>query len=145
MAPVLGNIAAIIASGMTPAGAAEATAATEGAAATRIGSFVDDAALVCRGGTCTAERFANGSGVAADAAGKLSGISVNVGKGTVGEVAAGLRYKQVGVSTVGEIRAAGGVLTPKATPFNPLHHELSGLSADTLEHLFTPTVRNPNR
>jgi hypothetical protein len=52
------------------------------------GTLLSDAALVCRGGTCTAERFANGSGVVADAAGRLSGVSVNVGEGTVGEVVA---------------------------------------------------------
>lgn len=103
-----------------------------------------DAALACRGGACTADRFANGSGVAADPMGKLSGVSVNVGEGTLQELASTLRYKQVGVSTVGEVRAAGGVLIPKPTAFNPFHHELSGLTADKLEQLFTPTVRNPN-
>jgi hypothetical protein len=105
---------------------------------------LSDAALVCRGGTCTAERFANGSGVVSDAAGRLSGVSVNVGEGTVGKVAATISNKQVGVSTVGKVRAAGGTLTPAPTKFNPLHHELSGLSAEALEALFAPTVRNPN-
>ena len=106
-------------------------------------SLLSDGALVCRGGTCTAERFLNGSGVLSDGAGRLSGVSVNVGEGTIAEVAAGLRYNQVGVTTVGEVRLAKGVLVPKPTTFNPLHHELSGLTAETLERLFTPTVRTP--
>ena len=123
---------------------AGAALAGEAGAVAAGGGMLSDAALVCRGGTCTAERFLNGSGVVRDAAGKLSGVSVNVGEGTLEEVAATLRYKQVGVSTVGDVRSAGGLLTPKPTPLNPLHHELSGLSAETLEQLFTPTVRNPN-
>jgi hypothetical protein len=43
-----------------------------------LGGLADDA-LVCRGGTCTAERLANGSGVTSDAARRLSGGSVNAG------------------------------------------------------------------
>ncbi len=107
-------------------------------------SLLSDSALVCRGGVCTAERFLNGSGVTVDAVGNLSGVSVNVGENTLGELAATLRYKQIGVSTVEQVRAAGGVLVSRPTLFNPLHHELSGLSAKTLEQLFTPTLRNPN-
>lgn len=34
-------------------------------------SRLPDSTVVCRGGTCTAERFANGSGVSVDGAGKL--------------------------------------------------------------------------
>jgi hypothetical protein len=108
-----------------------------------LGGLADDA-LVCRGGTCTAERFANGSGVTSDAAGRLSGVSVNAGTASFEDLTATLRYKQVGVSTAGEVRAAGGVLTPAGSSFNPFHHELSGLTGEQLEQLFMPTIRNPN-
>jgi hypothetical protein len=120
------------------------TTASAGAAEGAAETLLSDGTLVCRGGSCTAERFANGSGVVSDSAGNISGVSVNAGEGSLQELTATLRYKQVGVSTVGEIRAAGGMLTPKPSTFNSFHHELSGLSAETLEQLFTPTVRNPN-
>lgn len=38
-------------------------------------------ALVCRGGLCTADRFAKGSGVTIDAAGNLQGVSVQSASG----------------------------------------------------------------
>jgi hypothetical protein len=56
--------------------------AGQGLAAEGLGATaLDDAALVCRGGTCNANRFANGSGVTMDASGKLQGVSVNSGTG----------------------------------------------------------------
>jgi hypothetical protein len=36
-----------------------------------------DEALVCRGGSCSADRFRQGSGVTLDAAGRVVGVSVN--------------------------------------------------------------------
>jgi hypothetical protein len=137
MAPVLAEVVLMVVPGTNALARGESLAP-------RAGGALPDAALVCRGGTCTAERFINGSGVAIDAAGRLSGVSVNAGTGSLAELTATLRYKQVGVTTVGKVRAAGGLLEPKPTPFNPLHHELSDLTGEQLQHLFTPTVRNPN-
>ena len=48
-------------------------------AAKGAGKVVPDSTIVCRGGSCTADAFKNGSGVTTDAAGKLSGISTGVG------------------------------------------------------------------
>ena len=86
-----------------------------------------DNALMCRGGTCTAycgtaERFAQGSGVTIDAASN----------------------KKVGVSTVGNVRSAGGDVVPRPTSDNPFHCELYGITPEQAEQLFTPTVQNPN-
>jgi RHS repeat-associated protein len=103
-------------------------------------------ALVCRGGTCTADRFANGSGVTVNEAGELSGVSVNSAPGkTVQELTTTIPNKQVGVTTVGEVRQAGGTVTPKPTTNNPYHCELCGITPKKAEELFTPTIKNPNQ
>jgi len=104
---------------------------------------VPDGHLVCRGGSCTAERFTNGSGVTTDAAGKLQGASVNAAE-SLEAAARGIPHRKVGVTTAGDIRAAGGNVTPSPTRANPNHATMSGISADTAERLFTPTVRNPH-
>ena len=104
-----------------------------------------DNALVCRGGTCTAERFAQGSGVTIDAAGCLRGVSVNSASDkTFVELTATIPNKKVGVSTVGAVRAAGGDVIPRPTSDNPFHCELYGITPEKAEQLFIPTVQNPN-
>ncbi len=109
------------------------------------GSLLRDAALVCRGGTCTAARFAGGSGVTIDASGRLSGVSVNSAPGrTVEELTASIPNKQVGVTTVGAIRAVGGDVIPDPRPNSPLHCQLYGITPAQAERLFTPTRRNPH-
>jgi RHS repeat-associated protein len=109
------------------------------------GDKLPDNALVCRGGTCTADKFANGSGVTIDGSGKMDGVSVNSGAGkSLGELTAGIPNKQVGVTTVGDVRAAGGDVIPSPTPNNPNHCTLCGITPQKAEELMTPTVRNPN-
>ncbi len=104
-----------------------------------------DDALVCRGGTCTADRFVNGSGVTVDSAGKLQGVSVQSGPGaTLEQLTATVPNKQVGVTSVGNVRAAGGDVIPSARPGNPLHSTMSGITPQRAEELFTPTVQNPS-
>ena len=108
------------------------------------GRLPDDA-LVCRGGTCTAERFKAGSGVTQDAAGRLEGVSVNSAPGaSVAELTQTIPNRQVGVTTVGQVRAAGGDVVPSGRPGNPAHATMSGITPQQAERLFTPTVRNPN-
>ena len=110
----------------------------------RAGSLADDA-LVCRGGTCTAERFRAGSGVTVDEAGRLQGVSVNSAPGaTLEQLTTTIPNKQVGVTTVGQVRAAGGNVIPSPTAGNPFHCTLCDITAEWAERLFTPTVRNPN-
>jgi len=125
---------------------AERTAQIAGEVAEEAGSALPDSALVCRGGTCTAERFANGSGVTVDAAGNLQGVSVNSAPGaSLDELTSTIPNGQVGVTTVGDIRAAGGSVTPSPTAGNPFHCTLCGITPQQGEELFTPTVPNPNR
>ena len=107
---------------------------------------LDDDALVVRGGTNTADRFTNGSGVVTRADGTLDGVSVNSAPNvSVTELSQGIRNRQVGVTTVGEIRKKGGDVIPDRTPCNPNHCILSGISAETAESLFTPTIINPTK
>jgi RHS repeat-associated protein len=109
------------------------------------GRGLSDDALVCRGGLCTADRFAHGSGVTLDEAGRLQGVSVESANGASLEaLTASIPNKQVGVTTVGQIRAAGGQVVP--SPGRSTYHAtMSGITPQQAERLFTPTVPNPNR
>jgi hypothetical protein len=100
----------------------------------------DDTILV-RAGTSTPERFTHGTGVTTDAKGNLSGVSVGSGTSTEA-AAAGYKNGQLGVSTVGDVRAAGGTVTRMPSIDNPGHCLNSGCSAQTLSDLFTPTIPN---
>lgn len=62
---------------------------------------------------------------------------------TVEEAAQGIKNNQIGVSTVGDVRNAGGTVTRDPTPYNPNHCLISGCTADVLSDLFTPTIKNP--
>src|SRR5438105_3974124 len=113
-----------------------------------------DDALVVRGGQNLPENFAQGSGVTAGAEGKLQGVSVNSGTTlSVEELTAaipqtgypGILNNQVGVTTVGEVRALGGDVVPSPTRSNPHHATLSGLTPEQASKLFRPTITNPGR
>ena len=105
-----------------------------------------DDTIVCRGGSCTADRFTNGSGVTTDAAGKLDGVSVNSASGkSLQELTQGIPHDKVGVTTVGDVRRAGGNVVSSPTRNNPNHATMSGLTAKQAENLMTPTVSNPSR
>ena len=105
-----------------------------------------DDAIVCRGGTCTAERFAQGAGVTIAADGTLQDVSVNCAAGkTLAELSIPIPNRQVGGTTVGHIRAAGGEVTSAPSDGNPNHSRLRGISAAMAARLFSPTTRKPNR
>lgn len=113
-----------------------------------------DDALVVRSGQCLPENFAKGSGVNVGPNEKMQGVSVNSAPGlSVQELTApgpqtgypGIRNNQVGVTTVGKVRARGGDVVPSPTRTNSNHATLSGLTAEQASSLFRPTVTNPNR
>jgi hypothetical protein len=117
-------------------------------------SSLPDDALVVRGGQNLPASFAQGSGVGLDATGKLDHVSVNSAAGlSVAELTRphpqtrypGVPHSQVGVTTVGAIRAAGGDVVPAPTRSNRHHAVLRGLTPDQAARLFQPTVPNPNR
>jgi RHS repeat-associated protein len=103
-----------------------------------------DQLIVCRGGTCTAERFAAGSGVTIDERGLLQGVSVNTGE-SLRAASAGIPNGQVGSTTVGEIRALGGDVIASPSPGNPAHATMGGITPAQATQLFTPTAPNPWR
>ena len=104
-----------------------------------------DNALVCRGGSCTAERFENGAGVTIDVNGNLNGVSVNSAAGkSLEELTVGIPHRKVGVTTVGDIRKAGGDVKASPSKDNLNHATLQGITPQKAEKLMTPTVRNPN-
>jgi hypothetical protein len=106
-------------------------------------SSLSNDALVVRGGTSKAEQFAANGKVGAD--GKLTDSSVNsaVNK-TAAELSVGIPNKQMGVTTVGNIRAQGGDVKAAPNPNNPDHCSMCGLTPKQAEQLFNPTIRNPN-
>ncbi len=113
-----------------------------------------DDALVVRGGQNLPENFANGSGVTMSPGGVLQGVSVNAAPGlSVQELTApnrsagypGILNNQVGVTTVGAVRAKGGDVVPSPTRTNANHATLSGLAPEQASELFRPTVPNPSR
>jgi hypothetical protein len=112
-----------------------------------------DEALVVPGGQNLSGHFAQGSGVIVDAGGKIAGVSVNAAPGvSVRELTApnprtrypGIPHTQVGVTTVGAIRAAGGDVISSPTRTNLYHAMLSGLTPEQASQLFRPAVKNPN-
>jgi hypothetical protein len=112
-----------------------------------------DDALVVRGGQNLPANFADGSGVTVDPEGKVRDVSVNAGAGkSAKELAApnsktgypGIPHNQIGVTSVGKVRAAGGDVTPSPTKRNPHHATLGGLTPEEASSLFRPTIKNPN-
>jgi hypothetical protein len=110
-----------------------------------LGSSLPDTALVCRGGICQASNFANGTGVVVEEDGTLSGVSVSSASGkSVQDLTSVYPNKQVGVTTVGQVRSVGGDIYSSPITGNPYHATIDGLTASQLEELFTPTIQNPN-
>jgi RHS repeat-associated protein len=103
--------------------------------------------IVCRGGTCTAELFRTGSGVNVDyATGRMTGVSTNSANGlSLKELTCNIKHGSVGTTTVGDVIAAGGTVTPSPTRANPSHATVDGLTPEQAEGLFRPNVvRNPS-
>jgi hypothetical protein len=75
----------------------------------------------------------------------MSGVSVNTAAGaSFDDLTATIPHRQVGVSTVGDVRALGGDVVPSPTAGNPFHSQMGGLTPAQAESLFTPTVPNPH-
>jgi hypothetical protein len=100
------------------------------------------------------ENCIEGSGTTIDENGMVQGVSVNAASGlSLPELTApdpqtgypGIPHNQVGVTTVGKVRALGGDVVPSPRKRNPHHATLSGLTPKQASDLFRPTVRNPNR
>ena len=102
---------------------------------------LSDSTIVCRGGSCTKEAFTNGSGVVTNSStGKLSGISTGIGD-SIAAASKNIPHPKIGVTTVREIRAAGGkIVNDRAN-----HATLSEITAEQAAKLFRNVIKNPNK
>jgi hypothetical protein len=115
-----------------------------GKAAELVDDVIPNHTPVVRGGSCTPEAFRNGSGVTVDGAGKMNGASVNSKPGlTVEELSEGIPHNKVGVTTVGDVRKAGGDVVSSPTTGNPNHATMSGVTPEKASELMTPVRQNP--
>jgi len=106
------------------------------------------------GGENLPENFVKGTGVVIGSDEYLDGVSVNCAPAANLDALTmpialtgypGLRNGQVGVTTVGRIREAGGDVVPSPSETNPNHATLRGLTPEKASELFRPTVANPAR
>jgi hypothetical protein len=73
----------------------------------------------------------------------LVGVSVESAEGkTVKELSENIPHGQVGVTTVGDVRAAGGDVV-RTSGKSPNHATLTGLPHEDANKLLTPTIPNP--
>lgn len=103
---------------------------------------IPDDALVVRGGKNRPEDIRRGTGTHPSG---VTGVSVESSAGaTIDQLAAGIPHGQIGVTTVGKIRAAGGDVI-RTSGRKPTHATLTGLTPEQISELLTPTTDNPAR
>ena len=101
---------------------------------------IPDQALVVRGGRNRPEDIERAIGTHPSG---ITGISVESAVGlSVAELAAGIPHGQIGVTTVDEVRQAGGDVI-RTSGRSPYHATLTGLIPEQISNLLTPTIRNP--
>src|SRR5438094_236185 len=101
---------------------------------------IPDEAVVVRGGRNEPEDLRRGTRTHPSG---ITGASVECAEGmSMEELAAAIPHAQLGVTTVGAIRAAGGDVV--RTPGRSVHHAtLIGLRPEEASRLLTPTKANP--
>ena len=103
---------------------------------------IPDEALVVRGGRNQPADLERGMGRHPSG---VTGVSVECAAAVVvDELAANIPHRQIGVTTVGAVRAAGGDVLRTAGR-SPHHATLTGLRPAEASRLLTPTVVNPTR
>ena len=101
---------------------------------------IPDEAMVVRGGRNRPEDLRRGTRMHPSGA---TGVSVECAEGlSVEELATAIPHGQIGVTTVGAIRAAGGDVV-RTSGRSPHHATVVGLSPEEASRLLTPTVPNP--
>jgi hypothetical protein len=102
---------------------------------------IPDEALVVRGGLNLPELIRQGTATHPSG---VTGISVQCGVGlSVEELAAVIPNGQVGVTTVGKVRQAGGDVV--RTSGRSHHATLIGLTPEQISELLMPTIPNPKQ
>ena len=103
---------------------------------------IPDEALVIRGGKNQTSDIQRGTGT--HPAG-IIGVSVESAEGVpIAELAQAIPHKQIGMTTVAEVRKSGGNVLRTAGR-SPYHATLTGLTPEQASKLLTPTVPNPGR
>ncbi|MEW6499129.1 MAG: flavoredoxin [Cyanobacteriota bacterium] len=101
---------------------------------------IPNKALVVRGGRNLPEDIQRGTGTHPSG---ITGISVECAvELSVAELAVAIPHRQIGVTTVGEVRSSGGdVIRTSGRSAN--HATLTGLTPKQASLLLTPTIPNP--
>lgn len=103
---------------------------------------IPDEAVVVRGGKNLPADIVRGTGTHPSG---VTGVSIECALGvSIAELAASIPHGLVGVTTVGEVRKAGGDVI-RTTGRSPYHATLTGLTAEQVSGLLTPTIPNPTR
>lgn len=103
---------------------------------------IPDEALVVRGGKNRAEDILRGIGTHPSG---VTGISVESGvELSLGELALMIPHGQVGMTTVGAVRQAGGDVI-RTSGRSPNHATLTGLNPEKISDLLTPIMPNLSR
>ena len=110
--------------------------------------FLKNSDVVVRGGTNVPGGGNSVEGIRAGTSTNpesgATGFSAQASPGaTICELCAGIPNNQVGVTTAGDIRAAGGDVLPTGNAANPNHVTVTGLAAEDANRLLTPTRPNP--
>jgi hypothetical protein len=103
---------------------------------------IPDQAIVVRGGRNRPDDVRRGMGTHPSG---VTGISVECGEGiSVQELSALIPHGQVGVTTVGVVREAGGDVI-RTSGRSQYHPTLTGLIPDEISLLLTSTISNPSK
>lgn len=102
---------------------------------------IPDDAIVIRGGRNRPEDIQRGIGTHPSG---VTGISVECGVGLdVKELSDAIPHRQIGATTVGVIREAGGDVI-RTSGRSQHHATLTGLTPSKISRLLTPTFPNPS-
>ena len=103
---------------------------------------IPDDALVVRGGRNRPEDIIRGTGIHPSG---VAGVSVESAAGaSIEQLAASIPHPQIVVTTVGEVRSAGGDVI-RTSGRSPNYATLTGLTPERASELLTPTIQKPSR
>ncbi len=105
-----------------------------------VAGFPDNATVV-RGGVNSVKTITEKTGTHPSG---VTGVSVECGTCGVKELSKNLPNPKIGVTTVGQVRKAGGNVI-KTTGRSPNHATLTGLPPEKISELFQPPMWNPNK
>ena len=103
---------------------------------------IADDAFVVRGGQNRVQDIRRGIGTHPSG---IRGLSVECAVDvTIYELSHAIPHRQIGVTTVGEIREVGGDVI-RTSGRSPYHATLTGVTPEAVSKLLTPTILNPIR